>query len=301
MRLRRLARWLVEADAAEVVTQLEHTAAHTRDGPLYRQLYVTLAQLVLHIRPRPTLPGGPLPMPDRQWLLSDLRLAMLIGAATREACPFVARLLRDAFGPPNEADAQMLTLHPSVEKLPLGVRRERARLADREGLNLLTQDSTPAVVVLLADNPRVVETQALQIASLRPTHPYALQALLLSLRWLTNERVAEAVIRNHAAPGWLVQLLAPLVPRKVQLAVPHLVWLDLALRNLLAEWAGIAGERTVGQAGTGEAQGHLSWMVDPAEVDADAAEVAETAAAESPTPAAAQDATVSPAPDGPEA
>lgn len=267
MRLRRLARWLVEADAAEVVAELDRAAVGTRDSPLGRQFYLTLAHLVLHIRPRPTLPGGPLPMPDRHWLLPDVRLAALIGAATRGGHPFVARLLRDAFAPPNEADAHLLTLHPSVEKLPLGVRRERARLADREALNLLLLDSTPAVVVLLADNPRVVEAQALQMASLRPTHAYALQALLLSLRWLANERVAEAVIRNLAAPGWLVQLLVPLVPRKVQLAVPHLMWLDLSLRSLLAEWAGIEVGLATAQ-GT-EAPGHSAWEVDPADMDAE--------------------------------
>jgi hypothetical protein len=268
MRLRRLARWLVEADAAEVVAELDRAAVSTRESPLGRLFYLTLAHLVLHIRPRPSLPGGPLPMPDRHWLLPDLRLATLIGAATRGDHPFVARLLREAFAPPSEADAHLLTLHPSVEKLTLGVRRERARLADREALNLLLLDSTPAVVVLLADNPRVVEAQALQMATLRPTHAYALQALLLSLRWLANERVTEAVIRNLAAPGWLVQLLVPLVPRKIQLAVPHLTWLDLSLRSLLAEWAGL--QLGVSSAQAAEAPGHTAWEVAPLEMDADA-------------------------------
>lgn len=239
MRLRRLARWLGEVEPEEAVRVLEQAALDAHADPIWRQMYLTLVHLLLHIRPRPPLPGGPLPMPDRHLLLPELRVAALIGAATRQSLSFTARLLRDAFAPPHLVEGMMLALHPSVEKLPLGTRREKARLPHRETLDRLMLDTTPAVVHLLAENPRITETHAVQIASLRPTHAYALQALLMPLRWLTNDKVCEALTRNSSAPPWLVLALVPLLPRRAQASVVHQPWLDVSVRALLAAWLGI--------------------------------------------------------------
>ncbi len=239
MRLRRLARWLAEADPDEAVRVLEQAALGAHTEANWRQLHLTLVHLLLHIRPRPPLPGGPLPLPERHLLLPEVCVAALIGAAARQELFFTARLLRDAFTHPHLVEGMMLTLHPRVEKLPLGTRREKARLPHRETLDLLMLDTTPAVVLLLAENPRITETHAVQIASLRPTHPYALQALLMPLRWLTNDKVCEALTRNSAAPPWLVLALVPLLPRRAQASVVHHPWLDTSVRALLAAWLGV--------------------------------------------------------------
>lgn len=237
LKLRRLAQYLREGDPAEVVQALE-TSARSAQGDL-RHLYLACLQLVIHVRPRPSLPGGPLPLPDRDWLLGDLRLAHLIGAARREHLPFTALLLRLAFAPPQPLDARMRPLHPSIEKFPLGVRRERARKPDKAAWQPLLVDSTPAVVQLLAENPRLLQIHAIQMATLRPTHPYALQALLMAQRWLTDEAVLQAVARNQDAPAWLVLGVAPLLARRTQLALTHLPWIDLDVRRVLGDWLGV--------------------------------------------------------------
>jgi hypothetical protein len=262
MRLRRLARWLAETDVDEAAQVLEQAALGAHSAVAWRQLYLAYVHLLLHIRPRPALPGGPLPMPERHLLLSELRVAALIGAATRLGLPFTARLLRGAFTPPQVPDGQLLDLHPLIEKLPLGTRRERARLPDRPTLNLLMLDTTPAVVCLLADNPRITEPQAVQIASLRPTHPYALQALLMALRWLTNDKVCESITRNSSAPPWLVLALVPLVSRRTQAAIVHHAWLDSSVRSLLAVWLGVDAGTLLGATIPDQPQGLDVYEVD---------------------------------------
>jgi hypothetical protein len=262
MRLRRLARWLAEAEPDDATLILEQAAIGCHAGVLWRLVHLTFVHLLLHIRPKPALPGGPLPMPDRQWLLPDVRVAALIGAAHRQGLPFTARLLRDAFTIPPLAEGELLALHPSVEKIPLGTRRQRARQADRAWLGQLLLDTTPSVVVLLAENPRIVEAQALQIASLRPTHSHAVQALLMSLRWLTNDKVCEALLRNSSTPPWLVLALVPLASRKVQLSVVHLLWLDPSIRALLAQWLGVDAGTMLAPRDYGDAPGLDVYEVD---------------------------------------
>jgi hypothetical protein len=238
LRLRRLAEYLRETDAHEATLALHEAATGTRDGVL-RELHLAFLHLVLHVKPRPTLPGGPLPLPDRAWLLGDLKVAGLVGAAIRQGLDFTHRLLRDAFTPPQPEDAVMLQVHPTLEDIPLGVRKERARGAHRERLAALLVDTTPSVVQILAENPRVLEPAAVQIASLRPQHPYALQALLMAPRWLSNVAVGEAAARNQAAPGWLVLGLAPLLPRKAQYSLAHMLWLDGGARAVLRRFVGL--------------------------------------------------------------
>ncbi len=239
MRLRKLARWLTETEPDQAIDSLDTNLRATRESAVARQFALTFVHLLLHIRPRPPLPGGPLPLPDRQWLLPDLSIAQLIGAATSREDRFLSSLLRDAFAPPLPTDGRPLPLHPTLEKVPLGTRRERARQGNRAYLQGLLLDTTPSVVELLGANPRLLEAGAVQIASLRPTHPLALEAILLSQRWLAHEGVCEAVLRNQAISPWLSRALLPLAPRRVQVALPHLAWLEASLRMEIAGWLGV--------------------------------------------------------------
>ncbi|MSP92934.1 MAG: hypothetical protein EXR79_14215 [Myxococcales bacterium] len=241
-RLRRLAEYLRDAPAGEVLAELERAACGAQEG-LLREFHLAFVLLLLHLAPRPELPGGPLPLPERNLLIDDLRLAGLLAGATREGRGWVGRILRDAFRRPSPNAARLLQLHPSIEEIPLGVRKERARGTVRERLNVLLLDTTPSVVQVLAENPRIFEPHAVQIATLRPQHPYALAALLMAPRWLTNGTVGEAVARNQATPPWLVLALAPLLPRRVQFALVHLRRLPWDVRQLLARGVGLDPER----------------------------------------------------------
>lgn len=235
VRLRWLAQWLRESEPETAVAALEE-AAQTAALGFGRELHLTFIHLLLQVRPRPDLPGGPLPPPDRRLVMPDSRAAQLIGAAHRSGFQWTAWLLRESFRPPVLIEGRLLPLHPSVERIALGVRKERARVPDLEVVAPLLVDSTPAVIQILAENPRIMEAQALLMATLRPTHPYALQALLLNQRWLTNIKIVEAVARSDAAPPWLVLALTPLLPRPVQMAIVNLPRIDLEVRELMARW-----------------------------------------------------------------
>jgi len=164
---------------------------------------------------------------------------VLAGAASRARLDLPTRLLREAFTPPTPLDAILPKVHPSIEKITLGHRRERARLPDRDQWLPLLLDTTPAVVQLLGENPRVSQAHALDIATLRPTHACALEALMMSFRWLSDVKIAEAVARNPAAPGWLACGLEPLLPRLTAPAVvdlvPVVIELDERTEDSLAE------------------------------------------------------------------
>lgn len=238
LRLRRVARFVREASPAEVAMAVEHAAKGCVEGG-WRRLFVTFAHWLLHARPRPRFPVGHWPLPDDELAPAGSKIAEIIEYAVDKRLRYAWLLLRDAFARIAPDETRLLQLHPSVEKWPLGWRRERARGFDATQQQFLLLDTTPAVVQLLAENPRTLEPQAVQIASLRPQHPWALQSLLLQPRWLGNERVCEAVVRNNSAPSWLVLLLAPLLPRKTQMALVHLQWIDADVRMILGDWHGV--------------------------------------------------------------
>lgn len=237
VRLRRVASLIDQRGPAELAQVLQAAAqgAVTSD---WRSLHVALVHWVLHARPRPRFPVGHWPVPADELAPGGATVALAVVEAHQHSLAFAEMVLRGAFARPTPADQVLPQLHPSVDKLPLGVRRERARGTDHNQLQFLLLDNTPAVVQILADNPRVTEVLAVQIASLRSQTPYALQALVMVPRWLGNERVVEAVTRNPNAPPWLTLLLAPLLPRRTQLALTHLDWLDRPLREVLARWHG---------------------------------------------------------------
>lgn len=236
VRLRRVAEWLRDADPQTATAILEENAQNAAFGQA-RELHLTFVHLLLHLRPRPDLPGGPLPPPDRRLILPDVTVALLIRAAHQQNFRWTAWVLRECFRPPVILDGKLLPLHPSVDKIPLGVRKERARIPDPEQFTALLVDTTPAVIQLLAQNPRLLENHALVMATLRPTHPYALQALLMHARWLTNIKITEAVVRSEAAPPWLVLALTPLLPRFQQQAVVNLPRIHMDVREILAAWS----------------------------------------------------------------
>ncbi len=237
VRLRRVAS-LVQQRGPEQLAQVLQAAAQGAVTSDWRSLHVALAHWVLHARPRPRFPVGHWPVPADELAPPGATVALAISEARLHGLAFAELVLRGAFARPSPADQVLPQLHPSVDKLPLGVRRERARGTDQTQLQFLLLDNTPAVVQILADNPRVTEGLAVQIASLRSQTAYALQAVVMVPRWLGNERVVEAVARNPGAPPWLTLLLAPLLPRRTQLALTHLEWLDRPLRDVLADWHG---------------------------------------------------------------
>ncbi|MSQ82034.1 MAG: hypothetical protein EXR77_03840 [Myxococcales bacterium] len=239
LRMRKVARFICDTAPEQLAQVLEHSARDSVAGG-WRQTWLALLHWMLHARPRPRFPVGHWPVPSDDLAPDGTHIAEIIEAAVALQLPFTSIVLRDAFARLAGNEAQLLQLHPSVEKWSLGLRRERARATATTHQNWLLLDSTPAVVQILAENPKTLEPHAVQIASMRPQHPWALQALLLQPRWLGNDKVCEAAARNSSTPTWLVLALAPLLPRKIQMALVHLHWIDRDARAILGQWHGVA-------------------------------------------------------------
>lgn len=229
VRLRRLGAFLAEGDPVMIASAVEESALDSSRAE-QKLFYLTLAHLLLTIRPRPPLPAGPLPLEETGLLPDQVQIARVIGAAQKIHAPFCAALLKELWAPHKKEDARLLPPHLSIEHLPLGVRRERARSPKRDVFEPLLVEATPSVMQLLVNNTRLREPDVVALAALRPTHPYALWSILLNHRWLSNDKVREACARNPAAKAWLVFTLSPLlgagklheVVKKVRLPKPVL-------------------------------------------------------------------------------
>jgi hypothetical protein len=210
VRMRRLGRFFGEGDPVMIASVVEESALNS-STPAQKVVYLTLVHLLMTIRPRPPLPAGPLPLEDTSLLPDAPQIARIIGAARQIHAPFCATLLRELWRPHDKYDSRLLPPHLSIEHLPLGVRRERARSPHRAVFGPLLVETTPSVVQLLAHNTRLREPDMVALAALRPHHPYALWSVLLSHRWLSSDRVREACARNPVAKEWMILALSPLL------------------------------------------------------------------------------------------
>jgi hypothetical protein len=102
---------------------------------------------------------------------------------------------------------------PLFDELPLGTRKWKARLHDRNLLARLVHDPDPAVATILLTNPKVTEANVLRMASARPTRPEILLAVARSARWLPRPAVVQALVRNPYTPLPARVALLPLMTR----------------------------------------------------------------------------------------
>lgn len=93
-------------------------------------------------------------------------------------------------------------------ELSLGERKSLARRPDRRAFEKLCLDPHPLVIRQLLENPKMVEDDAIRIATLRPARPAALRELAQSPKWLSRPRVRMAILLN---PGSPCELAIPLV------------------------------------------------------------------------------------------
>lgn len=102
---------------------------------------------------------------------------------------------------------------PIFDELPLGTRKWKARLHDRNLLSRLVHDPDPGVVAILLTNPRITEANVLRVASARPTKPEILLAVVRSPRWLPRTEVLRALVQNPYTPLPARVALLPLLTR----------------------------------------------------------------------------------------
>jgi hypothetical protein len=99
-------------------------------------------------------------------------------------------------------------------ELSLGERKSLARRPDRRAFEKLCLDPHPMVIRQLLENPKMVEDDAIRIATLRPARAEALRELVRSHRWLSRPRVRMAVLLNPGSPPELTMPLLGLCTRE---------------------------------------------------------------------------------------
>ncbi len=126
--------------------------------------------------------------------------ASLYAAATEIAATEIAYILLEVEG---QADEMEDTPRPVVQGGPamtLGARKSAARTRDRMVISHLIHDPNQQVVEVVLDNPNLVESDVLIMASKRPTQEAALRLIANHKRWGAPRRIRLAVALNPDAP-----------------------------------------------------------------------------------------------------
>jgi hypothetical protein len=120
-------------------------------------------------------------------------------------------------------------------ELSLGERKSLARRPDRKAFEKLCLDPHPLVIRQLLENPKMVEDDAIRIATLRPARPAALRELSRSHRWMARPRVRMAILFNPGSPPELAIPLLGLCNREELRDVLKSTETSLVLRGTARE------------------------------------------------------------------
>jgi len=121
----------------------------------------------------------------------------------------------------------------AMEDIPLGVRKAKARLSNRDTLLQLTQDPDPSVARILLDNPFVTEVMALRVTTKRPQKAQILRGVMES-RFITSETVQNSLVNNPYCPTRMAVALVPLLSRTHRAETADSGSVDEAVRNAAA-------------------------------------------------------------------
>jgi len=115
-----------------------------------------------------------------------------------------------------EADEKAVTWERDydMDEVPLGVRKAKARLHNKDLLMRLCDDPHPDVISILLANPMACEEHALRVASIRPQSKGIFMVVLRS-RFGVRDRVLSAVAQNPWCPKRIALALLPLLARVV--------------------------------------------------------------------------------------
>jgi hypothetical protein len=196
---------LLQSDAQTMSLFLEHLFSNMARHECRALYFDTIVALV----------GKEMPSnPKNETLLSFLE--------DKKAKPFVSFLWEG-----EEADERVVTWERDydMDDVPLGVRKAKARLHDKDLLMRLCDDPHPDVISILLSNPMACEEHALKIASLRPQSKGVFLVVLRS-RFGVRERVLSAIAQNPYCPKRIALALLPLLARLVLLEVSTSTLLD---------------------------------------------------------------------------
>jgi hypothetical protein len=171
--------------------------------------------------------------PERQREIDALR-----EVALRERLFGLGRLLRR--GPPPSVRVPPPEERPVPDygggrELSLGERKSLARRPDRRAFERLRLDPHPLVIRQLVNNPKMVEEDAIRIATLRPARSDALHELSRCHRWMSRTRVRMAIIQNPGTPPDLSIPLLSLCNREELIGILKGTDTSLVLRGTAQE------------------------------------------------------------------
>lgn len=211
-----LAREVLEERPAEVLAELIIRLGQKTFDPRARIVYCGILRLVFS--------GYELPRQVREEVYS---LCVIKGKGP------LARFLLP-LPPSRSALQQDMPRDPYIEDMPLGMRKWKARLHNRDLLHRLMKDTNPVVAQIVLDNPKLTEADVVSWAAARPNVADVLLKIISHRKWSLRQKVQEAVARNPYTPVHVAAALMPLLPTKVL----RQILMDRTLAPLAREAAG---------------------------------------------------------------
>lgn len=127
--------------------------------------------------------------------------ADLYAAANELAATEIAYILLEVEGQDeDEVEDTPRAVVPHGPVMTLGERKSAARTRDRAVLTHLIHDPHLQVVEVILDNPNLVETDVLVMASKRPAKDAALRLIANHKRWSQPRRIRYAIALNPHSP-----------------------------------------------------------------------------------------------------
>ena len=126
--------------------------------------------------------------------------AELYAAANEMAATEIAYILLEIDQQNDEVEDTPRAIIPNGPVMTLGARKSAARTRDRAVITHLIHDPNIQVVQVVLDNPNLVETDVLVMASKRPAQEAALRLIANHKRWSLPRRIRLAVALNPDAP-----------------------------------------------------------------------------------------------------
>jgi hypothetical protein len=126
--------------------------------------------------------------------------ATLYTAANELAATEIGYILLEVELADDDAEDVPRAILPNGPVMTLGARKSAARTRDRELISNLINDPNLQVVEVVLDNPNLVESDVLIMASKRPAQEAALRLIANHKRWSQPRRIRLAVALNPNAP-----------------------------------------------------------------------------------------------------
>jgi hypothetical protein len=101
---------------------------------------------------------------------------------------------------PLPIEEQRVPDYGTGRELTLGERKSLARRPDRRAFDKLLHDPHPHVIRQLLENPKMVEADAIRLATMRPARADIVHELVRARRWIGRPRVRLSIVLNPGSP-----------------------------------------------------------------------------------------------------